>query len=134
MTLPYDDLCRTWDPWSFVPPFYNLGVALTHGQVVQGRGDKPALLFENAAGQARSLTRATPSTSTGSLTRDRRPWSPRRPGATTWLSSPIPPAPPGIPRAWPTYSATRSDTRPLSASGTTTGRTTWSLALQSWAG
>jgi acyl-coenzyme A synthetase/AMP-(fatty) acid ligase len=58
MGLDYDALCRTWDPWSFVPPEYNLGVALTHGQVEAGRGAKPALLWENASGQARSFTYA----------------------------------------------------------------------------
>ena len=56
---PNDDaLCRTWDPWKFIPAEYNLGVALTHGQVVQGHGDLPALLWENASGQARSSTYA----------------------------------------------------------------------------
>jgi acyl-coenzyme A synthetase/AMP-(fatty) acid ligase len=45
-----------WDPWSFIPAHYNLGVALTHGQVAQGRGDKPALLWENAAGHKRAFT------------------------------------------------------------------------------
>jgi acetyl-CoA synthetase len=49
---------HTWDPWSFIPADYNLGVALTHGQVVQGRGSKPALLWENASGQTRSFTYA----------------------------------------------------------------------------
>src|SRR5262249_50246873 len=56
VALLYDELCRTWDPGGFVPPLYNLGVALTDGQVRQGRGDKPALLWENAAGRTRSLT------------------------------------------------------------------------------
>ena len=39
----------TWDPWSVIPPLYNLGVALTRGQVDHGRGNKPALLWENAS-------------------------------------------------------------------------------------
>jgi acetyl-CoA synthetase len=56
MSLPYEELCRTWNPWSFIPPHYNLGVALTHGQVLLGRRDKPALLWENAAGRCRSVT------------------------------------------------------------------------------
>jgi acyl-coenzyme A synthetase/AMP-(fatty) acid ligase len=58
MALEDDALCRSWDPWQFVPPDYNLGVALTRGQVERGLGDKPALLWENAAGQARSFTYA----------------------------------------------------------------------------
>jgi acetyl-CoA synthetase len=49
-------LWSTWDPWAGIPADYNLGVALTHGQVLQGRGDKPALLWENAAGASRSLS------------------------------------------------------------------------------
>jgi len=56
--VDYDELCRTWNSWSFVPPSYNLGVALTHGQVLQGRGDKLALLWENAAGRTRALSYA----------------------------------------------------------------------------
>jgi acyl-coenzyme A synthetase/AMP-(fatty) acid ligase len=47
---------QTWDPWSPIPPAYNLGVALTHGQVARGHGDKQALLWENATGQTRCLT------------------------------------------------------------------------------
>jgi acetyl-CoA synthetase len=39
-----------------IPPDYNLGVALTHGQVLAGRGAKEALLWENAAGADRALT------------------------------------------------------------------------------
>jgi acyl-coenzyme A synthetase/AMP-(fatty) acid ligase len=58
MSPDYAQLCRTWDPWSFIPEHYNLGVALTHGQVAQGRGDKLALLWENAAGQTRFFTYA----------------------------------------------------------------------------
>jgi acetyl-CoA synthetase len=58
MALDYEDVCRTWDPWKFIPAHYNLGVDLTHGQVVRGYGDKPALLWENASGQTRSFTYA----------------------------------------------------------------------------
>jgi acyl-coenzyme A synthetase/AMP-(fatty) acid ligase len=54
--MDYQQLCQTWDPWRFIPPSYNLGVALTNGQVQRGLGEKPALLWENAAGQTRSLT------------------------------------------------------------------------------
>jgi acyl-coenzyme A synthetase/AMP-(fatty) acid ligase len=56
MALDYEHLCRTWDPWSFIPEQYNLGVHLTRGQVEQGHGDTFALLWENAAGQTRTLT------------------------------------------------------------------------------
>src|SRR5262245_40522657 len=48
----------SWDPWSPIPQHYNLGVALTRTQVRQDRGDKPALLWENAAGQSRAYTYA----------------------------------------------------------------------------
>jgi acetyl-CoA synthetase len=58
MALDYDQLCRTWDPWKFIPPFYNLGVALTHEQILRGRGDTYALHWESASGAARSLTYA----------------------------------------------------------------------------
>ena len=56
MESDYELLCRTWDPWSFIPNNYNLGVALTRDQVALGRGDKAALLWENAGGQTRALT------------------------------------------------------------------------------
>src|SRR5262245_11426995 len=58
MSLDYAPLCRTWDPWSFIPAEYNLGVHLTRGQVHEGRGDKPALLWENATGQTASCSYA----------------------------------------------------------------------------
>jgi acyl-coenzyme A synthetase/AMP-(fatty) acid ligase len=58
MSLDYEQLCQAEDPWRPIPSAYNLGVALTHGQVQQGHGHKPALLWENAAGQARSFTYA----------------------------------------------------------------------------
>jgi acyl-coenzyme A synthetase/AMP-(fatty) acid ligase len=58
MVLDYDALWRGWDPWRHIPSDYNLGAALTHGQVLQGHGDKPALLWENAAGRTRSFTYA----------------------------------------------------------------------------
>src|SRR5215831_6823070 len=58
MPLDYEQLCRTWNPWQAIPPAYNLGVDLTGGQVRRGRGAKPALLWENAAGQTRALTYA----------------------------------------------------------------------------
>jgi acetyl-CoA synthetase len=52
----YAELCRNWDPWQFIPTHYNLGVALTGGQVRLGRGDKPALLWEDASGESGRLT------------------------------------------------------------------------------
>jgi acyl-coenzyme A synthetase/AMP-(fatty) acid ligase len=54
--MDYLHLCRTWDPWTFIPPAYNLGTALTTEQVLQGRGNKPALLWENSRGLTRTLT------------------------------------------------------------------------------
>jgi acetyl-CoA synthetase len=56
--MSHDDqaLWSSWDPWAGIPTDYNLGVALTHGQVLEGRGDKTALLWENAVGAARALT------------------------------------------------------------------------------
>jgi len=58
MDTDYLKLWQSWDPWKFVPEKYNLGVALTRGQVLEGRGDKPALLWENASGQNRTYTYA----------------------------------------------------------------------------
>jgi acyl-coenzyme A synthetase/AMP-(fatty) acid ligase len=43
-------------PWAAIPADYNLGVALTAGQVRQGRGGKTALLWENTAGRRASFT------------------------------------------------------------------------------
>jgi acyl-coenzyme A synthetase/AMP-(fatty) acid ligase len=58
MTPDEERRCPTWNPWAHIPAAYNLGVALTRGQVERGRGDKPALLWENAAGRARAFTYA----------------------------------------------------------------------------
>jgi len=58
MALDYDRQCRTWDPWKFIPPLYNLGVDLTHEQVLRGHGDKYALRWESASGQPQSFTYA----------------------------------------------------------------------------
>jgi acyl-coenzyme A synthetase/AMP-(fatty) acid ligase len=58
MTRDHSELDRPWDPWQCVPPAYNLGVALTQSQVAQGHGAKPALLWENAAGQTLRLSYA----------------------------------------------------------------------------
>jgi acetyl-CoA synthetase len=46
------------DPWANIPECYNLGVALTRGQVERGLGDHPALLWEDAAGATASFTYA----------------------------------------------------------------------------
>lgn len=54
--MPLDE--NTWDPWRFIRADYNLGVDLTAGQVARGLGAKPALLWENAAHDARVLTYA----------------------------------------------------------------------------
>jgi acyl-coenzyme A synthetase/AMP-(fatty) acid ligase len=56
MAFNYTDVCSTWDPWRFIPGRYNLGVALTQGQILHGRGDNLALLWENAAGASRTFT------------------------------------------------------------------------------
>jgi acetyl-CoA synthetase len=45
-----------WDPWSLIPPQFNLGAALTRAQVEAGRGAKVAILWENAAQASRSLS------------------------------------------------------------------------------
>src|SRR5208283_1730468 len=45
----------SWNPWSSIPPEFNLGGALTRGQVEAGRGGKVAILWENAAQASRSL-------------------------------------------------------------------------------
>jgi acetyl-CoA synthetase len=57
MTMP-QATAGSWDPWAAIPQDYNLGVALTAGQVARGLGRKPALLWENAAGRTASLTYA----------------------------------------------------------------------------
>src|SRR3954468_6907824 len=47
-----------WDPWSSIPPEFNLGEALTRAQVEAGRGGKLAILWENAGQGSRSLSYA----------------------------------------------------------------------------
>ncbi|MGE5193147.1 MAG: acyl-CoA synthetase [Deltaproteobacteria bacterium] len=56
MAFDYTRIWSSWDPWAGIPQEYNLGAALTQGQVACGRGDVPALLWENAAGATRSFT------------------------------------------------------------------------------
>ena len=51
-----DPLWSHWGPWRHIPTAYNLGADLTTGQVARGHGDRPALLWENAAGAARTVT------------------------------------------------------------------------------
>src|SRR5262249_9671198 len=54
----YSTLWSSWDPWRSIPAEYNLGVGLTHEQVRRGHGSKAALLWENAAGESRTLSYA----------------------------------------------------------------------------
>jgi acyl-coenzyme A synthetase/AMP-(fatty) acid ligase len=56
MAGDYERLCQTWRPWKFVDDSVNLGAALTLDQIAQGRGDKPALLWENASGRTCAYT------------------------------------------------------------------------------
>jgi acetyl-CoA synthetase len=56
MTQDYPELCRTWSPWEFIPQHYNLGTGLTREQVAAGKGDKPAILWEDASGRFRRFT------------------------------------------------------------------------------
>jgi benzoate-CoA ligase family protein len=46
----------SWDPWSYIPAEFNLGEALTRGQVKAGHGGKAAIFWENALHASRSLT------------------------------------------------------------------------------
>lgn len=54
--LAYEELWRSTDPWAGIPPRFNLGVALTRGQVEAGRGERRCLAWENSAGEARNYT------------------------------------------------------------------------------
>jgi acyl-coenzyme A synthetase/AMP-(fatty) acid ligase len=56
MPFDYHQIWSAWDPWAGIPAEYNLGDALTAGQVRAGRGDVSALVWENASGAARSFT------------------------------------------------------------------------------
>lgn len=47
-----------WNPWRSIPREFNLGEALTSAQVDAGRGEKLAILWENAAHASRSLSYA----------------------------------------------------------------------------
>ncbi|MCE9548316.1 MAG: acyl-CoA synthetase [Planctomycetia bacterium] len=46
------------DPWAAIPARYNLGHALTAGNVAAGRGEQVALVWENSAGECRRFTYA----------------------------------------------------------------------------
>jgi len=56
--LAYEKLWRETDPWAGIPVRYNLGAALTQGNVEQGRGAKRCLAWENSAGDERYFTYA----------------------------------------------------------------------------
>lgn len=43
-------------PWSLIPERFNLGVALTRGQVLAGRGPRVCLDWESSSGAARRMT------------------------------------------------------------------------------
>ncbi len=47
-----------YDPWAQIPARYNLGVALTQGNVLAGRGDRVCLYWESSAGERRQFTYA----------------------------------------------------------------------------
>lgn len=54
-----DACCRPdYDPWAGLPERYNLGQALTAGNVAAGRGERVCLYWENSAGQTRQFTYA----------------------------------------------------------------------------
>lgn len=52
----YESLRSQCDPWAAIPPRYNLGHALTRGNVARGLGDRTALYWENSAGLTRTYT------------------------------------------------------------------------------
>ncbi|MGD9644471.1 MAG: acyl-CoA synthetase [Pirellulales bacterium] len=54
----YAAACQEADPWGAIPHRYNLGVALTRGNVEAGRGERVALFWENSAGERRQFTYA----------------------------------------------------------------------------
>jgi acyl-coenzyme A synthetase/AMP-(fatty) acid ligase len=57
-TFDYAAACQAADPWAAIPPRYNLGAALTRGNVEAGRGHRVALYWENSAGERRQYTYA----------------------------------------------------------------------------
>jgi acetyl-CoA synthetase len=58
MCLDGSQVESVWNPWSAIPPEYNLGEALTRAQVEAGRDGKEAIFWENAAHAKRTLTYA----------------------------------------------------------------------------
>jgi len=54
--LAYEELWRTTDPWAGIPPRFNLGGALTRGQVEAGRGERRCIAWENSTGEAKNYT------------------------------------------------------------------------------
>ena len=56
MSLDYGTLWKNWNPWAHIPEHYNLGIALTAGNVARGLGDKPAVRWSNQQGASRTLT------------------------------------------------------------------------------
>ena len=54
----YQDLWQNTDPWAAIPARYNLGAALTHGNVEAGRGERVCLFWENSDGLTRQFTYA----------------------------------------------------------------------------
>jgi acyl-coenzyme A synthetase/AMP-(fatty) acid ligase len=56
--LDYSNVWGSTDPWSGIPARYNLGAALTRGNVEAGRGGQVCLWWENSDGLARQFTYA----------------------------------------------------------------------------
>jgi len=54
----YERLHRSTDPGAHIPKRYNLGAALTRGNVEAGRGGRICLYWENSAAQQRTFTYA----------------------------------------------------------------------------
>src|SRR6267154_613783 len=54
----YELLCKETNPWAGIPKSYNLGHALTRGNVEAGRGEHLCLSWENSAGEERQFTYA----------------------------------------------------------------------------
>ncbi len=56
--MDYQSLWKSVDPWAGIPARYNLGAALTKGNVEAGRGDRVCLSWENSDGEHRQFTYA----------------------------------------------------------------------------
>jgi acyl-coenzyme A synthetase/AMP-(fatty) acid ligase len=57
-SFDYSAHWRREDPWAGIPARYNLGEALTAGNVAAGRGSRVCLTWENSEGASRQLTYA----------------------------------------------------------------------------